>query len=238
METGMGREEFELGCENWRRAGVSWCGKGLGWNFLVRECPGAVLGSRSSQIKTQHCWGLLGTVVTVWAGAELGLALSWDRGDGTGVATTSEGIRVFWLFLSHNLGQFLTYCSFSISFMNPTQKICKSFPFLLIQEQDSSLPPLPVAPLKLVLDLTVPGSRAEEPCGCPYVISKYIFFCFKSRKHCVPKTMKVSMSKIKVVRSVIPLILSNGISSFCHLLTFSRSTLQPECSFKIALCVQ
>lgn len=74
---------------------------GLGWNFEVGECPGAVLGSRRSQMETQHCWGLLGTVVTTGAGGELGLALGWDRGGGTGPATTSEGIRVFSLLLSH-----------------------------------------------------------------------------------------------------------------------------------------
>lgn len=64
------------------------------------------------------------------------------------------------------------------------------------------------------------------------------FFGFKSKKHRAFKTMNVSMSKIEVLHSVIQLILPNGVSSFCHLLTFSCSTLQPECSFKIALCVQ
>lgn len=69
-------------------------------------------------------------------------------------------------------------------------------------------------------------------------IKIHYFLALNLRNTCAFKTMNVSMSKIKVLHSMIQLILPNGVSSFCHLLTFSCSTLQPECSFKIALCVQ
>lgn len=53
-----------------------------------------------------------GTVVTIGAGGELG----WDKGGETGAATTSEGSRVFSLFLSHQLYEH-------------TQKIIRFLPF-------------------------------------------------------------------------------------------------------------
>lgn len=216
----MGREEYEQAWENWRRAGVSWCGKGLGWNFEVRECPGAVLGSRNSRIKTQHCWDLLATVVTAQAGPELGQR-RWNRS-----STTSEGIRVFWLFPSHQLYE-----------SHPKNLQVIPFP------ADSGTGQQPPASACYSIKPGVGFNSSRQPCwGAMWVsiccIKRPFFFCFKSRKHCTPKTMKVSISKIKVVHSVIQLILPNGIGSFCHLLTFSCSALQPECSFKIALCMQ
>lgn len=49
----------------------------------------------------------------------------------------------------------------------------------MIQVEDNNLLPLSVTSLKqeiYVVDLTVPSSRAEEPCGCPYVVAEYNFF--------------------------------------------------------------
>lgn len=180
-------------------------------------------GSRTSQIKTQHCWGLLGTVVTIW---EPGLALCWDRGGGTGAATTSEPIRVFSLFLSYQLYE-----------SHPKNRQVIPFP------ADSGTGQQPPTTASYSIKTGVGVNSSKQPCwGAMWVsiccTKIHFFFCFKSRKHCAPKTMKVSMSKIKVVHSMVQLILPNGISSFCHLLTFSCSTWQPECSFKIALCVQ
>lgn len=101
------------------------------------------------------------------------------------MATTSEGITERWSPRACSPHLPLSHCSFPVSHVKPTGKIRNSSHFLLIQVVGNSLLPLSVTSLKqevYVVDLTVPSSRAEKPCGCPYVAAEYNFFFFKSRK--------------------------------------------------------
>lgn len=138
----------------------------------------------------------------------MGLGLSYARGR-TKRATTSEviikwGSLCLWCPYPSS-----SHCSFPVCYMKTGGKTHNSSHLLLTQVEDSNLLLLSATSLKREVrgvDLTVPSSHADEPCGCPYVVAEYIYIFFKSGKHMLPRLQRLQsqefqteFSRIKVI---------------------------------------